>query len=492
MRLPKLLVTTVLPAALVAGIGVASPAVASDHRQTTSSSTTSSTTASVADFVESLQAAKDPKDARIVMLSGINDTGSTVHLRVSGNTSSNVPVTPIIDVTVKPGESGKFQSLRSIIKSLPHIASLTVTIDGSDKVLKLPVTGTEFTTIDGGGELRLGDSTRSTDGRSLAKLTYRDSHAMLTVTKNGSPVSTVVRVPSADGSKLRLTLDTDGMLTLLGATKPWNSGAAGRADSKSGPLVAEVSNDGGFVLVGSKDHQIYWRDGLNVDMRNGERLHPDKVICSPDGSTKFVAEPFHGFSLHKNGTCVWRVFGWFAYGNLDGNELRGVDRENNFWWKSNTARLVTEQTGDLILRVTNDARLEFVGSKNGQVVWANGSPTTPQQVTKINPGETIVDHTALVSPDGKSELRVENGNIAVFHDGAKVWKLIEDYRYKHLRMTGNNLVAVSSNGTPITPGYSSDTAKFVTPETGDLCVRINNAGKLEFVGMLNVAVVHTI
>ena len=152
---------------------------------------------------------------------------------------------------------------------------------------------------------------------------------------------------------------------------------------------------------------------------------------------------------------------------------------------------MTEQTGDLILRVTNDARLEFVGSKNGQVVGRTGR-RPPQQVTKINPGETIVDHTALVSPDGKSELRVENGNIAVFHDGAKVWKLIEDYRYKHLRMTGNNLVAVSSNGTPITPGYSSDTAKFVTPETGDLCVRINNAGKLEFVGMLNGAVVHTI
>ena len=100
-----------------------------------------------------------------------------------------------------------------------------------------------------------------------------------------------MRVPSADGSKLRLTLDTDGMLTLLGATKPWNSGQLTGPTVKSGPLVAEVSNDGGFVLVGSKDHQIYWRDGLNVDMRNGERLHPDKVICSPDGSTSSSPSP---------------------------------------------------------------------------------------------------------------------------------------------------------------------------------------------------------
>jgi hypothetical protein len=57
-------------------------------------------------------------------------------------------------------------------------------------------------------------------------------------------------------------------------------------------------------------------------------------------------------------------------------------------------------------------------------------------------------------------------------------------------MTNNNLV-VTDMGYDLTL-HSSDTAKFVTPETGDLYLRINDAGKLQLVGTLNGAVVHTI
>lgn len=59
-----------------------------------------------------------------------------------------------------------------------------------------------------------------------------------------------------------------------------------------------------------------------------------------------------------------------------------------------------------------------------------------------------------------------------------------------MTMTNNNLV-VTDMGYDLTL-HSSDTAKFVTPETGDLYLRINDAGKLQLVGTLNGAVVHTI
>jgi hypothetical protein len=334
----------------------------------------------VADFVKSLQAAKDPNDKRYVMLSGINDTNSEIRVSVSGKTDKNVQVTPLIDVTVKPGESGKIQALRSMFKARPNIVFLTVHVH--DTMVRLPVTGTEFKSIDVGGELRLGDSVRSTDGRSVAKLTQEGSDAVLSTSRGGKSVARVFSAPIADAKNLHLTLDNQGKLMLHGA--PWTSGPNGRADDASGRLVAEVSNDGNFVLTGAKNHQIYWVNGMNVDMRNGERLHHQQALSSPDGNCQLWVNPvpFSGFMLWKAERLVWMSEGAIQTGVFEGNELKGIKQSGKCEWMSLTNRLVTEQTGDLFLRVTNEGRAEIVGSKNGQVVWANGLPVTPKPLHK--------------------------------------------------------------------------------------------------------------
>ncbi|MGA9147028.1 MAG: hypothetical protein WBZ04_05680 [Candidatus Nanopelagicales bacterium] len=107
----------------------------------------------------------------------------------------------------------------------------------------------------------------------------------------------------------------------------------------------------------------------------GEDLDRGSQIVSANGQYRMEFRNFGYFSLSGPSGEIWRspdLLGATHAGLLPDGDLAIRQVQTKEEWRSGTAAKKTAQTGPLQVLVTDDGQVQIRGTKNQQVLWANG------------------------------------------------------------------------------------------------------------------------
>ena len=225
-----------------------------------------------------------------------------------------------------------------------------------------------------GDTLRVGESLVSYEGK--YRLTFtREAQLVL-----ASPTRTVWSTSKFGQARTARFTGNDFVIRDPESGATWRAGTSGFASEATGSLYLQLTDFGYAEIRGSRNHDILWENGL---LFVGDRLDPGQTLrigealeSKPNGILRLYLDE-HRLRLRSRDVLVWQT------DVLRSPDHLAMDRDNNLrvWtkrsgmvWKSNTETLATPATGDLYALITEDGRLQLRGSKNDVVVWENGRP----------------------------------------------------------------------------------------------------------------------